>query len=815
MGQTRLSIDFGTTNTAAAFLDRDGQLHQIRLSHTAALMPSAVFADTAGATGHATRAALVVGGAAINLSATRPEAFEPNPKRRLREPDIMLADARFPTVELVAAVFRSVLSSASAVAGTGFDEVILTHPDGWAGFMQSRLREAAHRAGIPPQRLRLITEAQAAAQYYSSRTDLPAVPRLCVFDFGAGTCDVAVLDRTDTGYTVVASDGLEDLGGNDIDGRIFDWILRYVTRPGHTTTPANQLLPQLQNPHARLTLIDHIRNAKETLSTANRAVIPLPDGTPIQLTRNEFDALIHSDIQRGVALTTRVLGAAQQRAPIPLGQIYLVGGSSHIPLIHRELAALGPIATLGDPKTVVVEGALREPSTRSGPPPVIPVHDPLDPNHLHDRNQERHRDQQHNQHQQYNSDQQHDHRQQHDQYQQNDLHQQHDDRGRENISASRRTPVIALVTLVLVAVAAVVATVAVTTDNNSGSDDPPREITAVADLTGVTSLSTSYGKDGTVTCAVSDTVPYCWGDNHYGQLGDGTTVNRAVPTPVKGLASADTITTSGLTTCAIADGTAYCWGDNSGGQIGDGSTTNRVEPVRIDTLPEVTTISTGTANYSDGTLASATCAIADNTPYCWGNNKYGGLGDESTVDQTVPQTVPGLTGASEIVTSGGTSCAIATVLYCWGANGGGEIGDSTTESRATPVKVGGFVNPSSITTSGGTTCVIDGTTPYCWGNNTSGALGNGLLTGHATPGPIPGLTNVTSLYTSGFATCALSGGAAYCWGENGDGQLGDGTTTDRTSPVRVPDIADATSITTRGTTTCAIVDKSVRCWGRL
>ena len=75
MGQTRLSIDFGTTNTAAAFLDRDGQLHQIRLSHTAALMPSAVFADTAGATGHATRAALVVGGAAINLSATRPEAF--------------------------------------------------------------------------------------------------------------------------------------------------------------------------------------------------------------------------------------------------------------------------------------------------------------------------------------------------------------------------------------------------------------------------------------------------------------------------------------------------------------------------------------------------------------------------------------------------------------------------------------------------------------------------------------------------------------------------------------------------------------------
>ena len=166
MAGPRLSIDFGTTNTAAAWVDPQGQIHEIRLSHTSTLMPSAVFAER-GPTG----AGVVVGSAAINLSATAPDAFEPNPKRRLRESDIILGGHRFDTTELVAAVLRSVIGTATTVAGTPFRQVTLTHPDGWAGHLQNRLRDAAIAAGLDRQRIRLITEAQAAAHYYSAHRD--------------------------------------------------------------------------------------------------------------------------------------------------------------------------------------------------------------------------------------------------------------------------------------------------------------------------------------------------------------------------------------------------------------------------------------------------------------------------------------------------------------------------------------------------------------------------------------------------------------------------------------------------------------------
>ncbi|MBD0021229.1 Hsp70 family protein [Gordonia pseudamarae] len=354
---SKLSIDFGTTNTAAAFVDRHGNLHEVRLSHTSTLMPSAVFADGDN---------LVVGAAAINLSATRPDAYEPNPKRRLREPNILLGDVRYKTTKLAAAVLRSAITTASTVHGGPFDQVILTHPDGWAGHMQARLRKAATRTGLHPQQITLITEAQAAAHFYSTNHDFPDDPRLCVFDFGAGTCDVAVLDRTPSGqYIVAASDGLEDLGGTDIDSRVYDWVLRHIT----ANTP--HIVGQIRSPHAALTLIDRVRDAKESLSTANRAIIPVPGGEPIQLTRNEFDSLIYRDVQRAVALTQRVITAANRSSNAPVGQIYLVGGSSHIPLVHRELSALGTIATLGDPKTVVVQGALARPAPVT-PPPIPP-----------------------------------------------------------------------------------------------------------------------------------------------------------------------------------------------------------------------------------------------------------------------------------------------------------------------------------------------------------------------------------------------------------------------------------------------------------
>ena len=106
--------------------------------------------------------------------------------------------------------------------------------------------------------------------------------------------------------------------------------------------------------------------------------------------------------------------------------------------------------------------------------------------------------------------------------------------------------------------------------------------TLVPGLTDVTAISTGgVGLSGNTTCAIAGGTPYCWGTNNYGQLGDGTTVERRSPVPVKGVTRAGTITTSGENACAgTADG-PFCWGLNHAGQLGVGTEDRNSPPTRV------------------------------------------------------------------------------------------------------------------------------------------------------------------------------------------------------------------------------------------
>jgi alpha-tubulin suppressor-like RCC1 family protein len=267
----------------------------------------------------------------------------------------------------------------------------------------------------------------------------------------------------------------------------------------------------------------------------------------------------------------------------------------------------------------------------------------------------------------------------------------------------------------------------------------------------------------------------CWGDNTYGELGngaDGTTAGSGVPVTVSGVTTAIVAVASSYKTCALTGSTIRCWGINGFGDLGDGTLGNSPVPVTV------LGVTTGTA------VAPSCAALTGGTVQCWGRNSFGQLGNGTTADSWVPVTVTGIaTGA--VVSSGDDahSCAVLTdgTVQCWGYNYYGQLGNGTKGNlahSAVPVTVSGITSAAAVSVGDGHTCaLLTGGTVQCWGRNDHCELGNGTMVDSSVPVTVTGVANATAVSTGGLHTCALlTDGTIQCWGYNWNGQLGNGTT---------------------------------------
>jgi alpha-tubulin suppressor-like RCC1 family protein len=359
---------------------------------------------------------------------------------------------------------------------------------------------------------------------------------------------------------------------------------------------------------------------------------------------------------------------------------------------------------------------------------------------------------------------------------------------------------------------------------------------------GALSVAAGWGH----TCALTvDKSVKCWGNDEYGQLGYGQTEDyRFTPIDVAGLAmSAERISADGGQTCALTIyGGIRCWGNNTYGQLGDGTAETRNSPVAVSGLAQ------GMRNVTAGW--NHTCAISkDGGLLCWGWNYYGQLGDGTKASRTTPVEVYGLSQGIVTLSVGWRhTCAVTDLgaMNCWGANNAGQLGDGTSLDSQVPQAVAGLTgglrptstravstatSPPTATFSPWSmlflsdlsagkdfTCAVsEGSRVYCWGAGESGQLGNGSNSDSAVPVEVSGLGDISidKIESGQSHACLLTDqGKMLCWGANEHGQLGDATTMDSPVPVKVSVISEEVFQMALGEDfTCVMIYKGVKCWG--
>lgn len=273
-------------------------------------------------------------------------------------------------------------------------------------------------------------------------------------------------------------------------------------------------------------------------------------------------------------------------------------------------------------------------------------------------------------------------------------------------------------------------------------------------------------------CAVSTAGGViCWGEGTSGQIGDGGSVLRRVPTTVPGVSGVIQISTLDDDVCALlAGGAVKCWGDNSGQFGASWASGDYPNPVDVPGFDGATRIADG-----DDVLCGL---FPGGTVKCQGNNSEGQAGQPSAVTEVgAPLEVPGVSGAVDVAAGEDFTCALISggTVKCWGDGADGRLGQGAdVDDKFAPVDVQGLNGVVKLVLGEEHACALrsDGVV-LCWGESSNGQSGQAAdFVG--TPTPPTGLGPAVDLFVGYDAACAiLSGGSVACWGDNQFGGLGE------------------------------------------
>ena len=330
----------------------------------------------------------------------------------------------------------------------------------------------------------------------------------------------------------------------------------------------------------------------------------------------------------------------------------------------------------------------------------------------------------------------------------------------------------------------------------------------VSGLTGV--VAVSGGSYHSLAVKSNGTV-WAWGGNGEGELGNGTiSTYNSTPVQVSGLTGVIAASTAYSHSMALeSNGTVWAWGDNIYGELGNGTTSNySATPVQVSGLTNVVAIAAG----NDYSLALK----SDGTVWAWGENNDGQLGNGNTTNSSVPVQVGSFTGGTAIAAGGGQSLAVKSggTVWAWGNNAVGQLGNGTATNSNTAIQTSGLTGGVSVAAGLNFSLALknDGTV-WAWGSNAFEGSGFGIASG--TPAQVTGLTGQTAIAAGSYHVLTLKNdGTVWTMGYNNYGQLGNGTTSATTTPAQVSGITGAMAVASGASHSLVVKnDGTVWAWG--